>query len=129
MESYNVRGLIAASVAAVLLGSGTPASAATFATALVPTEPTDYAQCSVTVVRGTATLSVELRDYFGLLVAPTFDDCNTGTLTQYRSCSVTAPAGADVFCLVNSSTSRIRSVIGVWDSTNAVRAMLPATRK
>ena len=129
MESYSVRGLIVAGIAAALLGSGTSASAVTFATALVATTPTDYAQCNVTVVSGTATVSVELRDYFGFLVAPTFDDCNTGTLTQYRSCSVTGPAGADVFCLVSSNTSRIRAVIGVFDSTDAVRAMLQAARK
>lgn len=102
----------------------------TFTSPFVATTSASYAQCNVTNA-GTLPVSlvVDLRDYFGSPVPPSFDDCSPGPLPPRATCSVTAPWDADVHCSVTSSNSRIRSVLAVYDgATNEIQAMIAATK-
>jgi hypothetical protein len=126
---------IARAGAALLLAAlwGAPGSAQagnTFASPFLAPTTNGYGQCQVTNLETRpVALTVELRDYFGFVVAPTFDDCNAAELASRASCSIVAPAGADVYCWINSNGRRIRGALAVYDvSTDDLVTVIPATR-
>jgi len=118
-----------ASIVALLLASYGTASAIALATPLVSTTAPHIPECVVTNTSPSpVTLDVVVRDYYGVLVIPTFDDC-APDLAPQASCSVTGPAGTDMSCSITASSSRIRALIGVYDSSGTLIAAVPATRK
>lgn len=122
--------ILTASLVAFLLASHGSARAVEFATPLVGTTASNYAQCQVTNVGTTATaVTVELRDYFGFQVIPGFNDCNSAPLAPRATCSVVAAANTDVYCLINSGSRRIRAALAVYDdATDDLIATVCATR-
>jgi hypothetical protein len=125
-----MRRVVSVASVVVSLFASTSAWGISLNSPFVSTTAASYAQCNVTNV-GTvpASVAVDLRDYFGTPVGATFNDCTPGPLPTRATCTVTAPAGADVYCSIASSSVRIRAVLSVYDATsNDIKSMIAATK-
>jgi hypothetical protein len=124
---------------ALVSGLIVPAYAGTYSTSSVIYLSGGLAVCSVSNVGTTPiNVTVTLIDALGAVVtSPGVNNCANnfgGVLPAGLACEsfVTTPAGIDsdfVRCSVESSSSKIRAALIVLDSTGAMVASVPATKK
>lgn len=106
-------------------------AATIFTTPAVFIGTNQFVGCSVNNV-GTeaATATVEVIDSSGNTVAPFAGSCaGTTTLSPKQSCQDFANGSQEHFCMVTSSSKKIRVALNVVSSTNAVVTVVPGARK
>jgi hypothetical protein len=121
-------------VALPLVLVGSIAHAVTLSTPNVAVGVAQTSLCIVTNVGTTPVeVSVELFDEAGFKVVSTGDNCAAfPTQDPHRRCFVVAPEGANVSCVIQSSSRNVRGAIVVQDTSttsSSLVAVVPATAK
>ena len=123
-----VRFRVAMLVASLAFVMSTAAHAGTLRTPAVPANNGEIVDCLITNV-GTkdATVSIQLINFAGIVIAPDQQDCGNGQLPPLRSCQATAPVNTPVSC-VFTFKGKVRAAAYVFDGSNGLAGVVPATK-
>ena len=114
---------------ALLLLATTPAAAVTLTTPVATPNDGQRVDCIVTNIdTKTIQVAVELINAAGIVVSPSFDDCNSNPLEARTTCQVLGGTTA-LYCVVTTNSAKVRAGIAVFDgTTDRVNVYYPATR-
>jgi hypothetical protein len=119
---------VAVTAALALCTLAGTAGAATFATPFVSANNEQRVACQVTNIGATpVTAQVTLRDGFGQVLTPLFDNCNQ-PIDPQQHCSVFVAQFKQAYCSIDSSSSKVRGAIAVFAQNTDLLLVVPATK-
>lgn len=110
----------------------TPVRAATYNSSIVRASVGSYLMCMISNI-GTKSINVSgsLIDGLGFPMVPSYDTCvstHAGVLAPGKTCEINLAGVAIGRCSVESSSSKIRAVLAVFDSSYNMTLSVPATK-
>ena len=115
---------------ALVAGLVAPTYAATFSTAHVSAGSGELLECTVTNVGTTpVTVTVTWNDFNGSPIVPNAESCSFWSGAPGSSCVVGLGLGGDGSCIIDSSSSKVRAMVAIYNNSGGVDAVIPATKK